>query len=156
MAKTRSEAIVLLGNPERQEDKAIAAFSPGHLLEFNSTGVRKHSVAKGKARKAIATENELLGKTIEDAYAINDNAYLAVFKSGEQAQVRLAAAAAAIVKGDFLESAGDGTLRKLTAASQGGGAPYAYTSEGVPLAVALEAIDNSAGGTEVFINVEFL
>lgn len=154
--KTAPETIVLIGQPARKEDKAIAAFSPGHLLEFNSTGVRKHSVAKGNSRKAIAVENELLGKTIEDAYAINDNAHYVVFGSGDVGQVRVAAAAPAIVKGDFLESAGDGTFRKITAPSQSGTTPFAVTAGGVALAVALAALDNSGGGSEAFLQVEFL
>ena len=142
MAKLRSEAIVLIGNPERKEDVAVAAFSPGHLLEFSGAGVRKRATAAIKTRMAIAVENELRGGTINDAYAVNDRAYYVIPKAGESCQVRLAAAATAIVKGDFLEPAADGTFRKLAA--------------GVAQAVALEPINNSAGGTEVFINVEFL
>lgn len=141
MAKTRPETIVLIGQPIRKEDKAIAAFSPGHILVFSGAGVIKRATAKVAGRKAVALENELIGGTITDAYAVNDNAYYAVFSSGEVSQVRVAASATAIVKGDRLEFAADGTIRKWT--------------DGIAVAEAIEALDNSAGVTETFIKVEW-
>jgi hypothetical protein len=140
--KARPETIVLIGFPERKEDKAVAAFSPGHILEFSGAGVRKQSTAKIAGRKAVAFENELLGKTIQDAYDVNENAYYGIFKSGEKALVRVAAAAAAIAKGDRLEFDGTGCLRKWT--------------DGIAQGIADEALDNSAGATEAFLKVEWL
>lgn len=142
MSKPKSETIILKGKPSRKEDVATAAISPGHLVEFNGAGVRKHATAGGISRKAFALEDDMSGKTISDEYAPGSNVLYAVFSSGDEHLARLAASAAAIVKGDRLESAGNGTLRKH--------------NTGVALCVATESVDNSAGGTEVFITVESL
>lgn len=142
MAKERPEKIVLVGMPTRKEDKAITAMSPGHVVVYSGAGIRTRNVAAVAGAKAIVLPDELRGRTITDAYAIGDNVYYGIFKSGERAQVRLAAAAAAITKGDSLEFDATGCFRKLAA--------------GVAVAVAEEAIDNSAGGEEAFIKVEFL
>lgn len=142
MAKIRPETIVLVGSPTRKEDKAIAAISPGHVVVYSGTGIIKRNVAAVAGPKAVAFENEHLGKTIEDEYAIGENVYYGVFKSGDRAQVRVPAGAAAIAKGDSLEFDATGCLIKRAA--------------GIAVAIAEEALDNSAGGTEAFIKAEWL
>ena len=142
MAKARSETISLKGEPLLKEGAASAAISPGHFVEFGGTkDIRKQSTAQANARRAIALENDLEGKGITVAYAANSNVRYGSFHPGQEAQVRVAAAAPAIVKGDALELAGDGTVRKLT-------------GSGNIIAFALEAIDNSSGSSEVWINLE--
>ena len=56
----------------------------------------------------------------------------------------MAASATAVANADLLTPAADGTLKKAT--------------EGTDeiIAIALEAVDNSAGGSEAFIKVEVL
>ena len=66
-----------------------------------------------------------------DNYAVNDLVEAAIGKSGSTFWALVATAAPAIVIGDKLESAGDGTLRKFTT--------------GTPIALALEALTNVSG-----------
>lgn len=95
-----------------EELVANAAITPGHLLQVLSTGkVQKHANAGLNALPMFALEDELQGKGIDEAYAANDpvqcwipqrgDVVYALLKDGEN-----------IVIGDFLESAGDGTLQK--------------------------------------------
>ena len=128
--------------PTRKEDKAIAALSPGHVVVYSGAGIIKRATAAVAGAKAIVFENELLGKTINDAYAIGENVYYGVFKSGDRAQVRIAASASAITKGDALEFDATGCFRKRVT--------------GIAVASAEEALDNSAGVVEAFLTVEFL
>lgn len=127
----------------QNEASCSAAVSPGHIVEFTgTTQVRKQATAKKKTLLRIVTCNLFLGGDKDTAYAAGDNVYFSSLKPGDQAQVRIPAAAAAIVRGDQLELSGDGTMRKLT--------------DGAALAEATEAVDNSAGGTEAFINIEVI
>lgn len=98
-----------------ENDKAAEAITPGHLVTFNGAGnLIKHAVAGGRAQRAFALEREELGATIDDAYAIDDVVKVGTFPRGAIVNALVAAAAAAIVKGDYVESAGDGTVRKAT------------------------------------------
>jgi hypothetical protein len=99
----------------------------------------------------FAFENELAGKTITDQYAIGDQVLCMVCAPGAEVLMVLAASAAAIVIGDYLESAGDGTVRLGVA-----DAATDTAQRRAIVGMALEAVDNSGGGTEVFIKVEVL
>jgi hypothetical protein len=158
MAKTRPETIKIYGTPLITEGIASSAIKPGHLVQLGGNhDYQVQGTAKAAVRRSVALENELIGKTIEDAYAEHDRMYVGIFKSGEAAQCRVAASASAVAKGVFLEAAGDGTLRVVTAASQTTTANYVYTVAGVPVAIALEAVDNSANAaSDAYIMVEFL
>jgi hypothetical protein len=131
---------------------AAAAISPGHLIELASaTTVQKHSTAAGNAAKCFALERSEMGKSVTDAYATSDRVKMGMFRPGDRVQARLAAAAAAVVAGAYLESAGNGTLRVLTA-----NAATSQAQRASVVARAREAVDNSGGGTEVFIDVEII
>lgn len=136
--------IKLMGEPIRKELPAAGTITPGDLIERTSAGkYQRHSTALGKAQKIFAFENELFANDITVDYVAGppaDDVLGDVYHSGCEVYATLAPSAAAIVIGDFLESAGNGTLRKLTT--------------GVHLASALEAIDNSAGASKVHIRVE--
>lgn len=95
------------------EFKATAyTITPGHLVQITSGSlVQKHADAAKNVFPLFAVEDELQGKSIDDAYAAStpvqvwvpgrgDIVY-ALLKNGEN-----------VVIGDFLESAGDGTLQK--------------------------------------------
>lgn len=140
MAKTRPDVIILRGDPPLSEALADAALFPGHAVELTATGVRKQATADKDTALRVVRENDLVGGTIDDTYATGDNCYYHVLRPGDEAQVRVAAAAVAIVVGDQLEFTGDGTLNKLAA--------------GKAVAEALEAVDNSGGGSEAFIKVQ--
>jgi hypothetical protein len=147
-----SNTIILVGGGIHKEGKANAAITPGDLVERMSTGnIRKHATAAGNAAPSFAIENEVIGKGIDDDYAANDNVYFVHLAPGSVVYARVAAAAAAIAIGDYLESAGNGTLRKASAS--------AATSEAQRAGIvarALEAVDNSGGGSAVRIKAEVL
>jgi len=149
--------ISLKGLGTRKEAAADVAVTPGYLLEFGATGVQPHSSAGTDAAAAFAVENDIAGKGIDDDYAIADQVLYSVFTPGDEVYGLVAAAAAAIVKGDFLESAGDGTLRKHTAQAvvEGGAATYTISSKAI-VARAIEAVDNSAGAAEARIQIEIV
>lgn len=147
--------IPIKGRGITDEGIAGGTISPGDLVVLDSAGhYIRHATAKGAAVPLFATENELFGKDLSVDYVVNDNVVVEAAKSGHEIFATIAAAAAAIAIGDQLESAGDGTLRKITATSQSGTTPFAVTFGGSLIAVAQEAIDNSGGGTKVRVRVQ--
>jgi len=106
-----------------EEFVALAAITPGHLVELYPTvagEVRVHSTIGGNALPMFALENALEGEGIDDAYAADDQVQVwipgrgdivnALLKDGEHIEI-----------GDFLESAGDGTLQEHATDSAGVG-----------------------------------
>ena len=102
----------------QEEYAAAAAITPGNLIELIAAGtVQKHAGAGKTAVACFAIEDELQGKGITDNYASGDKVQCwfptpgdivnATVKTGEN-----------IVIGDFVESAGDGTVRKVTRAAE--------------------------------------
>ena len=136
--------IKIKGDGVTEEATASAIFSPGHLVALDSSGeVAKHAIAADLAERLFATEDALQGSTVDTAYAATDLASLWLPFPGSTVRARLPAAAAAVVKGDFL-------------ASDGGGCLIVTTTSTEAIAVAVEAVDNSAGATEVFCNARVL
>jgi hypothetical protein len=135
---TNANRILLRGDAIFEEERAGAAITPGHLIErYNDAGspkVRKHSTAKGFAEKFWALEDALQGKTIDDAYAAADLVFGAIPVSGGIVQAYLKAGTN-YVEGDKLESAGDGTLQKITG-----------TADLQILATLIEPVDLSGSG----------
>lgn len=129
--------IIASGEGLRYEYTAGGAVTPGDLIIVNSSNAAiRHATAGGVAESMFAIENEIFGNGTNTDYATNDRVLAESCHSGMQVNVSIAAAAAAIVIGDQLESAGDGSLRKKAA--------------GTALATAMEAVDNSAGGTKTW------
>lgn len=126
-------SIVLKGDFVRKEVEATEAITPGHQVSFAG--------AKGAGgRKAFALENDLIGRSISDAYASGETVQVGVFQPGAEIQALLAQGENVAV-GAALEADGSGALQAL--------------STGVLLAFALEAVDNSASGApEARIRVE--
>lgn len=118
--------------------------TPGMLVErFNASGVAKwraQVTAAANAQRAIALNRPENNKGVDDVYADGDLIQVAILGPGDTAWCLLPAAAAAIVAGDGIESAGAGLLRKLAA--------------GVSLFKSLANVDNSAGATTMRIKVE--
>lgn len=143
--------IVIKGSKGRYEEfRAAGAITPGHLIKINSDGeVVVHATAGGWGEGIFAIENSLggttggQGNTIATAYADDDLVRAWVAGPGDELYVLVPAAAVAIVKGDQLISNGDGTFKKTT------GTP-ART-----FGVALEALDNSGGGSAARIKMRF-
>lgn len=111
--------IFLSVKPVRKEGIADSAITPGMLVARASDGkFDPHSVAGGPCMKAFAFEQELVDSAdVDTAYAQNDRLYYGICSPGAEVYALVAAGAAAIADGDLLESAGDGTLRKIVGSS---------------------------------------
>lgn len=106
-----NNTITLKGTGVRNEHQAVAAITPGNLVEFTSAGkVQKHSGAGLVAEKAFAVENDLIGADIADDYATDSQVQYNIFRPGDEVYALLANGENAS-KGSFLESNGDGELR---------------------------------------------
>lgn len=154
MSTTTPKVVVLKGDPKRYEALAGAAgILPGHLIKLSSTSgdVVVHNVAAGMAAPMFADVEDYAGGVVDTAYADNDQLSYVHCKQGDEIYALLPASAAAVVIGDYLESNGDGTLKKSTHATTS-----ATTAAAWPIAIALQAIDNSGGGTAVRIKVRIL
>lgn len=147
------KTIALKGNGIRKEAKVGASvITPGYLVELDSAGLAiPHGTALGTASPSFALENELFGYDIDVDYPVGDQLLYETFWSGQEVYALVAASAVAIVIGDFLDSAGDGTLKLVTTA-----AATADISRNSVVARALEAVDNSGGGSEARIRVEII
>ena len=142
-----SKTITLLGDGVRKEARASGAIYPGSLLRrASATQFAVHNVAGGNAAKMFAVEDDLQGRTIDTAYTSGDRMLGAVFQPGDEV-LALLAEGENVAIGDFLESSGDGYLRKHDDT-------YLYESAGYPtetailytnglVGIALEALDLS-------------
>lgn len=139
------------GEPVVNEALAAAAtvIKPGHLLEELAAGtVQEHGGAGLNAQRLVALTDLPTGGTIDDVYTVAATVRYGAFHSGQETFMRLAASASAVVIGKALESDGDGTVRILTTDTA-----TDDTQRDSIVAYALEAVDNSGGGSEVFIKV---
>lgn len=119
------------------EYAAGEAITPGMLLELASDGdVDVQDTAGGVCSKMFALEDELQGKTIDDAYAEGDPVQCWVATPGEEVLAWLANGEDASI-GDILVADGTGKLKVATPDSS------AVTVEEYPIAIALEAVDMS-------------
>ncbi len=148
-----SNTILLKGRGVRKEATSAAAIQPGYLVELDSTGkVQKHSTAGGSASPSFAPENELLGKEITVAWPSGEQTTYETMSPGDEILAVLAASAAAIIIGDYLQSAGDGTLRIIPADVSGVRAKLTLGSGDA--AVEFEA--NQVGENGNDITIEYL
>lgn len=91
---------------------ANAAITPGHLVEVMSTDkIRVHATAGGNVLPMFALEDELRGNDIDTAFVSLDPVQVWIPNRGDVVNAILADGQN-IAIGDFLESAGDGTLTK--------------------------------------------
>jgi hypothetical protein len=135
--------ILLKGRGVRLEAKAAGAIRPGHLVRRNNAGsLIVNNVAARNVPRCVAVENDLEGRGIDDAYASGDFVQSETLRGGDWAYAFVPAAGAAIVIGDELEADATGCVIKRSA--------------GTPIAVALDALDNSAGGAPARIRIEFI
>lgn len=138
-----ANTILLKGRGVRLEAVAAGAITPGHLVNVDSAGkLIVQATASIAALKAFAVENDLEGKEITDAYAADDYVQAEILRGGDEVYAFVVANGSAIVIGDMLESGGAGSLKKFSA--------------GVVLAQAIEAVDNSASGTQARIKVRIV
>lgn len=135
---TAAQRIIERGDFVLEEKLTAESITPGHLVEFyNASGtekVRKHTTAKGFGENAFALEDALQGNTIADAYASGDLVSVAIVGPGAIVRAWLKTGTNYVI-GDKLESAGDGTLQKIS-----GSADLKI------FGTLLEAVDLSASG----------
>ncbi len=137
--------IALKGDFIRKEGEASSAITPGDLVEFGgSNDLQTHGTAGGPARKAFALDNDLIGDDISVDYASGDTVQYGVFPPGAEVNAHLNYPEN-VSKGDPLVSAGDGGLVAFIESTH---------EAGVIVAFANEAVNNSAGGAQVRIQVE--
>lgn len=120
-----------------EELVAAAAITPGHLVELNSDGkAQVHANAGLNALPMFAEEDDNQGNGIDVEYAADDPVRVWIPGRGDMVNAILADGQNVAI-GDFLESAGDGTLQKHVADSSGA------ISTNQIVGVALEALDLS-------------
>jgi hypothetical protein len=114
MAKTLPRTILLKGRGYRMEKVAAGTITPGHLVKLDSNGELVVQNAAGvKCLPVYAVEDDHNGKDIDDNYVDNDYVQAEILGPGCEVNGLVAASAAALVIGDAVESAGDGTVRKV-------------------------------------------
>ena len=108
------KTIILKGDPIiLDEDKAAAAITPGHLVDFDSSGdLVVHAGAAKNASPMWAIERDELGDDVDDAYATSDQVKVASFAPGDEVWAYVASGEV-LSKGDFVESDGAGRLKGL-------------------------------------------
>lgn len=112
-----SQTIKIKSDGPQDEALAAAALSPGHLIQHDSNGkVLKHNTEGGYSDVKFAEEDALQGKTVADAYAAGDVVTFRNYRRGDIVNALLKAGVS-YSKGDKLISAGDGTLKKQSAAT---------------------------------------
>lgn len=138
---TNPKTIELYGMGCQLEAIADGTITPGMLVERTSTGVQAHGTQGETANTSFANEMGMVGGTIDDDYEDGDQVIFTTYAQGSGVYALVGAGAAAITAGDFLTSAGDGTLEKVGANE-------------VVVAQALEDVDNSGEATTARIRVE--
>jgi hypothetical protein len=159
-----ANTIVLAGQPiYPQEALAGEAITPGHLVTFGSGGTAnkliKHATAAGNAAAMFAVENTTPDRSVTTApidtpYASGETVKWVMARPGSEIYAWVPASATAVIKGSFLTSNGDGTLRLSVpqASNEGGTATYTIQTRAI-VAIAAEAVDNSAGGSAARLRV---
>lgn len=148
------KTVVLKGDPIRKEGVAGGAITPGHLIKFDASGdLVVHATAGGDAQPRFAIEEEFVGDGISTAYADDDQVQYVVPRQGDEIYAILTTSQT-VAKGDPLESAGDGTLKKHTAqaVNEGGSATYTIYADAI-VGYALEAVTTTSSVSRIRIEV---
>ena len=110
MASTK---VALRGSPEVDEQlTGSAAITPGDLIEISSGQWRRHANAGLNAVAVFALMRDEMGDDFDVDYAANDAIKAGFFAPGMRVNTFIASGQN-LSAGDFLESAGDGTVRAL-------------------------------------------
>jgi hypothetical protein len=139
------KVIALQGDPViNEEEKALEALTPGHLLEYGSGGLQKCTDDAANVAPMFALERDEMGKDIDDAYASGDYVKCGVFAPGMRVYALLASGQN-VAKGAYLTG---NTAGLLTAGS---------VAAGIRTAQALEAVDASGSapvtGTRIRVQI---
>lgn len=131
-----------------KEAVANAAITPGMLIEKLSNGkVRAHGSAGCDAQRAFAVEDDLQGKEISEAYSSANVVLYKVFQRGNEVYARLTTSQTINI-GDWLESNGDGNLRKHASDSAG----VIEYPEGI-VGIAMESVVTTSSVANILIEI---
>ncbi len=115
-----NKTVILKGVGVSEEKEAVAAITPGDLIELTSADkFQRHSSAGGNAQRCFAMEDELQGKEISDDYSADDIVLARTMSNGDRVNALLTTSQTVVI-GDKLESNGDGKLRKYVRNSSSG------------------------------------
>lgn len=129
----------LIGEFRHEEAIAAGTITPGMLLTIDSAGeVLAHATEGGYAMRVFAVEDALQGHTLDDDYSADDLVSANIELPGNEIQAFLQAGQNVAI-GDWLISAGDGTLIENGQESSG-------TTVYQMIGVAREALDLSGSG----------
>jgi len=144
--------IVQKVDPLQKEHLATAvAILPRYLVErvSGAATIQAHSTAGGRAQLKVAIEDSNQGNEVTTAYAVSVQIQTVSPRSGDEILMVLQASENVAI-GDFLESNGDGTLRKLVEVDKAASASGNIQGENI-IGQVLEA---SNVGTDALVNVE--
>jgi len=109
MAMKRKIVLLSHGLPTYNEERAATeAILPGHLLEIvTATTCRKNTTTASDVARAFAVERSEIGRSIDDAYAVDDQVHEFVAQQGDHV-LALIPSGQTIVAGNYLgpDSAG--------------------------------------------------
>lgn len=130
------------GAPLVTRDNYLAgeAFSPGHLLQLNSSGALVKATVDGSDKALLLAVENNAGKDYTTPYAVGDQVNYVHLVSGTIASFRLAANAPAVTIADQLSIKAGGTVETAAGAER-------------VVAFAQETIDNSSNASEVLIKI---
>jgi hypothetical protein len=136
----------------RDEKEAAGTITPGMLVKRTSADkVIAHNVAGGPVNALFAIEDENQGRGIDDNYVSGELVKLWKPIPGDQVNAIVDdTTGRAIAIGDYVESAGDGRVRKVDPPLSSAGKDEFPASI---LGVALEAVAPSAAGTRILIEI---
>jgi len=129
-----TNTVLIQGNPVVQEEISAEVITPANLLAYDASGnVVKHAVSGGTSNPIVAKENDSKADCMDSNYQSGETITCLFPRKGDVVAMILATAQT-ILKGDPLESNGDGTVKKqttfLVAGSRVGTADEAITTTG--------------------------
>lgn len=157
--RTKSNTILVKGDPIQKEGTAAAAMQPGHLVAIATTSdggakitYTKHSSAAAPASRTFVRERDWMGGDTSETIAQGERVEVITCRPGDEVYARVANGVEIATAGVLVESAGDGTVRAMTAGDAGGTPPV---FAGVPIGITMEAVDNGDNDSP-FVRIEVL
>ena len=136
-----------------EEYAAQATITPGHLLKLRSDGkVQATDADQTTQLPMFATEDELQGKTITDNYSANDIVQCWIPQRGEVVNAILTTSQT-IVIGDYLTSAGDGTLKKYEATTLTGSDSGTSIPDAKVIGQAVQAVTTTGSAARIKVRI---
>jgi len=132
-----------VNTPFYKEAKAAEVITPGQFITRDSNlEYTVQGVAADIAPRLVAVENNLLGKGIDYDYPVGENVRAVYMQPGYEVYTTVAAGAAVVTAGQYVEFNATGGVQ-------------AFLS-GIQIGTALETVDNSGGGTPARIKIELI